>query len=344
MANVRITDLPIEVQPLQTDVLPIVNSGVTKQVSIEDVAPVLLKVGSDVFTNFIYTYTAQTTNVLSGSTSGNTPTIQILDDKNPSLRIGAMTGMTMKWDETNTGDFIFSANTNVVITPLSGVTISKNLTTIGNQNISGNTTILGTTNLQNNLSVSGVSRFNNEINVTGTTNLQNTLNISGVTNIYNNLIVSGNTNISGNTTTLGTSVFYDGFGHKVLQTYEGGVSGEVNFPNVVTIGDYDSNKSYLYISTDENDIHNYAKISGNTNGGLKYYSTGFTILNNLQVEIANFTTNQTRVNGTFIINNPITPPVNSGDTGTKGTITYDNDYLYVCINSNTWKRVELLGW
>jgi len=31
-------------------------------------------------------------------------------------------------------------------------------------------------------------------------------------------------------------------------------------------------------------------------------------------------------------------------TGTVGTITYDNDYIYVCIATDTWKRVAISTW
>lgn len=34
-------------------------------------------------------------------------------------------------------------------------------------------------------------------------------------------------------------------------------------------------------------------------------------------------------------------PASSGDTGYSGEICWDANYLYVCISSNTWKRVAL---
>jgi hypothetical protein len=33
----------------------------------------------------------------------------------------------------------------------------------------------------------------------------------------------------------------------------------------------------------------------------------------------------------------------SGDTGTAGQITWDADYIYVCVATNTWKRAALAG-
>lgn len=37
-------------------------------------------------------------------------------------------------------------------------------------------------------------------------------------------------------------------------------------------------------------------------------------------------------------------PSSSGMTGTTGTVTWDENYLYVCINTNTWKRTALTSW
>ena len=39
-------------------------------------------------------------------------------------------------------------------------------------------------------------------------------------------------------------------------------------------------------------------------------------------------------------------PVSAGAPGNPGQISYDNDYLYICINANTWKRISLAagGW
>ena len=39
-----------------------------------------------------------------------------------------------------------------------------------------------------------------------------------------------------------------------------------------------------------------------------------------------------------------TPPANASDTGTAGQMAYDDDYLYVCISTDTWKRTALSTW
>lgn len=38
------------------------------------------------------------------------------------------------------------------------------------------------------------------------------------------------------------------------------------------------------------------------------------------------------------------PPANASATGTTGRITWDSDYMYVCVATNTWKRTTLATW
>jgi hypothetical protein len=37
-------------------------------------------------------------------------------------------------------------------------------------------------------------------------------------------------------------------------------------------------------------------------------------------------------------------PATAGDTGTAGTIAWDADYLYVCVATDSWKRVAIAAW
>jgi len=41
---------------------------------------------------------------------------------------------------------------------------------------------------------------------------------------------------------------------------------------------------------------------------------------------------------------PSDPPASASDTGVAGTITRDTDYLYVCVATDTWKRVAIATW
>ncbi len=37
-------------------------------------------------------------------------------------------------------------------------------------------------------------------------------------------------------------------------------------------------------------------------------------------------------------------PTLANSTGATGQITWDSDYLYVCVATNTWKRANLVAW
>ena len=39
-----------------------------------------------------------------------------------------------------------------------------------------------------------------------------------------------------------------------------------------------------------------------------------------------------------------TVPANSTANGLAGTLSYDSNYVYVCIANNTWKRTSLTAW
>lgn len=47
-------------------------------------------------------------------------------------------------------------------------------------------------------------------------------------------------------------------------------------------------------------------------------------------------------NGNLLLRN--NTPGTSADPGTAGTISYDATYIYVCVATNTWKRVPLATW
>ena len=47
--------------------------------------------------------------------------------------------------------------------------------------------------------------------------------------------------------------------------------------------------------------------------------------------------------GNLYIANTFTPTSNSS-TGITGQITYDGDYVYICVGTDTWKRANLTSW
>ena len=56
----------------------------------------------------------------------------------------------------------------------------------------------------------------------------------------------------------------------------------------------------------------------------------------------NLTTAGTAMTDILIVGS--NPPATASSAGTSGTITYDNDYIYVCIATNTWERTAIATW
>ena len=40
----------------------------------------------------------------------------------------------------------------------------------------------------------------------------------------------------------------------------------------------------------------------------------------------------------------VAPPTSSTGNGQTGQISWDANYIYICVNTNTWKRVALTTW
>jgi len=45
----------------------------------------------------------------------------------------------------------------------------------------------------------------------------------------------------------------------------------------------------------------------------------------------------------IIIPNP-TVPTSTGSAGARGQISWDDDFIYVCVSGNSWKRSALTTW
>lgn len=50
------------------------------------------------------------------------------------------------------------------------------------------------------------------------------------------------------------------------------------------------------------------------------------------------------VTGGFRLANTLTPPALIGSAGTRGDITWNSSYLFVCIANNAWRRIPLSEW
>lgn len=75
------------------------------------------------------------------------------------------------------------------------------------------------------------------------------------------------------------------------------------------------------------------------NSGYSGGSPGFTFDN---------TTNNVSIANTLSVANfkftASNPPTNANDPGVAGTVTWDSNYIYVCVATNTWKRAALATW
>jgi hypothetical protein len=47
--------------------------------------------------------------------------------------------------------------------------------------------------------------------------------------------------------------------------------------------------------------------------------------------------------GNTVINNSYVPGANTA-TGTAGQVSWDGDYVYICVAANSWKRANLASW
>lgn len=55
-------------------------------------------------------------------------------------------------------------------------------------------------------------------------------------------------------------------------------------------------------------------------------------------------TGSVSLSGDLILSSPDTVPATAASTGTKGMISYDSSYIYVCTATNTWKRAAIATW
>ena len=68
--------------------------------------------------------------------------------------------------------------------------------------------------------------------------------------------------------------------------------------------------------------------------------TGGTLAANV---ITTFASNGVSVHGNLYISNVYVPPL-ANSPGTTGQVTYDSNYVYVCLQNNVWRRANLVAW
>ena len=118
--------------------------------------------------------------------------------------------------------------------------------------------------------------------------------------------------------------------------------------NVVTSGTPGNANAKVTLTVDSNTpttLYYYENSNASAGGKVTKVTEGIVSIDG-KVGIKQETpTTELDINGTTktssLIISTNSPPATNTSTGTKGTITYDNDYIYICIATNTWKRVAL---
>jgi hypothetical protein len=59
--------------------------------------------------------------------------------------------------------------------------------------------------------------------------------------------------------------------------------------------------------------------------------------------VATFSNSNVTIGGNLIVSNVYVPTANNS-VGTKGQISYDSSYVYICIATNTWRRANISTW
>jgi hypothetical protein len=144
---------------------------------------------------------------------------------------------------------------------------------------------------------------------------------------------------SGGTMTGELDIRYDYSLFKVFNTayYQYAGAGFYLINDVASMGDQAGITFYMGINDAASTQGFFAVDKTNTTGG----GTGHLWLMDFATNVTTFYQNVTlpKLN----ISNP-TVPSTATSTGAKGDIAYDTNYLYVCVATNTWKRVALSTW
>ena len=128
-------------------------------------------------------------------------------------------------------------------------------------------------------------------------------------------------------------------------THGGGSEYTTNIVNSGTPGNANAKVTVIVDSNTPAILYYYENTTAGAGGKITKVVEGIVHVDG-KVGIKQTTpTAELEVNGTTktssLIISTSSPPASSTSTGTKGTVTYNDDYLYICIATNTWKRVSL---
>ena len=128
-------------------------------------------------------------------------------------------------------------------------------------------------------------------------------------------------------------------------THGGGTEYTTNIVNSGTPGNANAKVTVIIDSNTPAILYYYENTTAGAGGKITKVVEGIVHVDG-KVGIKQTTpTVELEVNGTTktssLIISTNSPPASSTSTGTKGTVTYNDDYLYICIATDTWKRIAL---
>lgn len=150
----------------------------------------------------------------------------------------------------------------------------------------------------------------------------------------------------GNPSSVSTSLLPKISFYKYIGTKGGGGGGGASItvsdsaPTDPTSGAlwYNSSSGELLVYYNDGDTAQWVS-SSTGSGGLWNYDVSTTIIENAfgsGVTVSGILSGDLRSTGSA--------PASATATGTAGDIRYDADYIYVCVSTNTWKRVAISTW
>ena len=208
-----------------------------------------------------------------------------------------------------------------------------------------------------------------KININGGVGINTSLNVTGIATFKTDVNVEGDLNVTGDI------VYDESSGRNLNITGISTFGGAVNFgaSSSISIGSTTGEDGQYLQSTGTGVTWASGSVLRNTSSTVATagtdtftlnYTTGFLDVYVNGVKLA--PTEFTATNGTSVVlgeaafggetvdfhafNTPSTgvspnvlhdPPATSSSTGLAGQMSYDSDYLYVCIATNTWKRAAL---
>jgi hypothetical protein len=95
-----------------------------------------------------------------------------------------------------------------------------------------------------------------------------------------------------------------------------------------------ANDGYVYINQGN------LTLGTDTAGTTVKVHVGGTLADNV---VATFSNSNVTIGGNLIVSNAYVPTANNS-VGTKGQISYDSSYVYVCIADNNWRRANISTW